>query len=59
MALFQAKKLNPKKASQTMDILVLIIKGNKDVTALFIYHNFNNSLSGFSFLTILKYDKKG
>ena len=42
-----------------MDILVLIIKGNKDVTALFIYHNFNNSLSGFSFLTILKYDKKG
>ena len=38
-----------------MVIPVYIIKGNKDVLALFIYHNFNNSLSGSSFPTGLKY----
>ena len=48
-------KLNPKKASQTTDTPVSIIKRNKDVLALFIYHNFNNSLSGSSFPTVLKY----
>ena len=38
-----------------MDIPDPIIKGNKDVIALFIYHNFNNSLSSSTFPTGLKY----
>ena len=33
-----------KKASQTADILVPIIKRKKDDLILFIYHNLNNSL---------------
>ena len=37
-------KLNLKKTSQTTNIPVPIIKRNKDVLALFIYLNFNNSL---------------
>ena len=48
-------KLNLEKASQTTDIPVPIIKGNKDVKALFTHHNFNNSLSSSSFSTGLKY----
>ena len=32
-----------------------VIKGNKDVITLFIYHNFNNSMSSSSFPTGLKY----
>ena len=51
----EINKLNMKKASQTMDILVPIIKEKKDVIALFIGHNFNNSLSSSSFPTGLKY----
>ena len=34
------------------------MKGNKDVIALLVYHNFNNSLPGSSFPTALKYNKK-
>ena len=48
-------KLNPKKKSQITGIPVPIIKGNKDVIALFVYHNFNNSLSSSFFPTGLKY----
>ena len=51
----EINKLDPKKASQTMDIPVPIIKGNKDAIALFLYHNSNNSLSSFSFPTGLRY----
>ena len=51
----EINKPNPKKASQTKDISVPIIKGNKDVIALFIHHNFNNSLSSSSFWPGLKY----
>ena len=51
----EINKLNPKKASQTTDIPVPIINGNKYVIALSIGHNFNNSLSGSSFPTGLKY----
>ena len=51
----EINKLDPKKASQTTDIPVPIIKGNKDAVALFLNHNSNNSLSSFSFPTSLKY----
>ena len=51
----EINKLNMKKASQTMDILVPIVKEKKDVIALFIGHNFNNSRSSSSFPTGLKY----
>ena len=37
------------------DIPVKVIKGNKDVVAFFIHHNFNNSLSSSTFPTPLKY----
>ena len=48
-------KLNRKKASQTTDIAVKIIKENKDVTSFYVFHNFNNGLSSCSFPTSLKY----
>ena len=51
----EINKLNTKKASQTTDIPVPIMKGNKHVVALFIYLNFNNPLSISSFPTVLKY----
>ena len=50
----EISKLNPKKASQNTNIPVPIIKENKDIIALFVHHNFNNSLPSFSFLTGLK-----
>ena len=46
---------NPRKASQITDIPLSTIKENKDVIALFIYHNFNKSPSSSYFLTGLKY----
>ena len=46
-----------KKASQTTDIPLPIIKGNKHVMALFIYLNFNNSLSSSFFSAVLKYSE--
>ena len=49
------KKLNPKKASQAADIQVKIIKENKDVVSLYVFHNFNNALSSCSFPTALRY----
>lgn len=38
-----------------MDIPIPIIKENKHVMALFIYHNFNNPLRSSSFTTGLEY----
>ena len=51
----EINNLNPTKASQTKKIPVPIIKGKRDVIVLFIYHNFNNSLSSSSFPNGLKY----
>ena len=51
----EINKLNPKKASETTDIQVPVTKENKDFVALFIYYNFNDSLSSSSFPTGLKY----
>ena len=51
----EINKYNAKKAPQITDISVPIIKGNKDVFVLFIYINFNNSLSSSSFPAGLKY----
>ena len=48
-------KLNSKKASQITNIPVPVFEGTKDVIALFIYHNFNNSSSSSSFPTGLNY----
>ena len=41
---------------QAIDIPVKIIKENKDVISLYVFHNFNNPLSSCSFPTALKYD---
>ena len=51
----ELEKLDPKKTSQMNDIPVKVIKGNKDIVAFFIYHNFNNSLSSSACPTALKY----
>ena len=51
----ELEKLDPKKTSQMNDIRVKVIKGNKDIAAFFIHHNFNNSLSSSTFPTPLKY----
>ena len=48
-------KLNPKEVFQNADIPVLIIRGNKNVIALFIHHHFKNSLESSSLLPGLKY----
>ena len=55
-ALDEINRLNSKKTFQTTDIPVPVIKRSKDVMALFIHHNFNNSLSSSSFPTGLKHD---
>ena len=51
----KVNKLNRKKASQTTDIPVKIIKENKDVVSFYVFHNFNNALSSCSFPTAWKY----
>ena len=48
-------KLSFKKASQTLDIPVKIIKENKDLMSYFVYNNFNNALSSSQYLDGLKY----
>ena len=48
-------KLSIKKASQALDILVKIIKENKDLISYFVYNNFNNSLSSSQYPNGLKY----
>ena len=56
----RVNKLNRKKAWQATDIpvkiMVKIIKENKDVISLYVFHNFNNPLSSCTFPTALKYD---
>ena len=37
------------------DVPVKVIKGNKDIIAFFIHHDFNSSLSNSTFPTALKY----
>ena len=44
-AIKEVNKLSIKKASQTLDIPVKIVKGNKDLISYFVYNNFNNALS--------------
>ena len=51
----ELEKLDRKKTSQTNDKPVKVIKGNKDIVAFFINHNFNNSLASSTFPTTLKY----
>ena len=47
-------KLKSKKASQKTDIPIKVIKENIDIISHFLYHNFNNSLSCFTFSTGMK-----
>ena len=39
----EINKPDRKKACQEHDIPVKLVKSNKDIFSLFIYHNFNNS----------------
>ena len=45
-----------KKASQTLNIPVKIIKENKYLISCFIYNNFNNAMSSSQYPNGLKYD---
>ena len=51
----ELNKLKTKKASQKTDIAIKIVKENVDIIFHFLYHNFNNSLSCFTFPTGMKY----
>ena len=51
----ELEKLDPKKASQVNDIIIKVIKENKDIAAFFMDHNFNNSWSSSTFHTALNY----
>ena len=51
----KVNKLSIKKASQTLDIPVKIIKENKDLISHFVYNNFNNALSSSQYPNGLKY----
>ena len=51
----EVNKLSIKKASQTLDILVKIVKENKDLISYFVYNNFNNALSSLQYPNGLKY----
>ena len=51
----RVNKLNAKKASQVTDMLVKIIKENKDLVSFYVFHNFNNALSSCTFTAALKY----
>ena len=50
----EVNKLDRKKACQEHDILVKLIKSNKDLFLQFIYHNFNNPLFSSNFSSNLK-----
>ena len=52
---FEYTSIDQTLTSQVNDIPVKVIKENKDIIASFVYHNFNNSLSGSNFPTALKY----
>ena len=51
----EVNKLSIKKASQTLDIPVKIVKENKDLISYFAYNNFNNALSSLQYPNSLKY----
>ena len=51
----EVNKLSIKKASQTLDIPVKIVKENKDLMSYFVYNNFNNALSSLQYPNGLKY----
>ena len=51
----EVDKLSIKKASQTLDIPVRIIKENKDLISYFVYNNFDNTLSSSQYPNGLKY----
>ena len=51
----EVNKLSIKKASQTLDIPVKIIKENKDLISYFVYNNFNSALSNLQYPNGLKY----
>ena len=51
----KVNKLSIKKASKTLDIIVKIIKENKDLISYFVYNNFNNALSSSHYPNGLKY----
>ena len=51
----EVNKLSIKKASQTLDIPVKIIKENKDLISYFVYNNFNNALSSLQYQNGSKY----
>ena len=47
--------LKIRKVSQKTDIPVKIMKENLDIISYFLYHNFNNSLSHFTFRSGMRY----
>ena len=51
----EVNKLSIKKASQTLDIPVKIIKENKDLVLCFVYNNFNNAFSSSQYPNCLEY----
>ena len=51
----EGNKLSIKKASQTLDIPVKIIKENEDLVSCFVYNNFNNALSSSQYPNRLMY----
>ena len=51
----EVNKLSIKKASQTLDISVKIIKENKGLISYFVYNNFNNALSSLQHPNDVKY----
>ena len=51
----EVNNLKIRKVSQKTDIPIRNIKENIDIVSFFLYHNFNNSLSCFTFPTAMKY----
>ena len=51
----EVNELSITKSSQTLDILVKIIKENEDLISYFVYNNFNNALSSSQYPNNLKY----
>ena len=51
----EVNELSITKSSQTLDILVKIIKENEDLISYFVYNNFNNALSSSQYPNGVKY----
>lgn len=47
----EPEKLDPNKTSHVNDMLVKVIKENKNIAAFFRHHKINNSLSSSTFHT--------